>query len=429
MDPEMEAEMTVTASDYAALIGIDWSDQRHDIALRETGATRLEILRIGSKPEELDAWIAGLKARFGGRKIAILLEQTRGALIHALLGHGCFDLYPVNPRTVEQFRKTFSGSGAKGDPTDAALMLELLEKHRGRLRIWKPDNEETRKLARLTEARRKVVNERTQQVQRLGAELKGYFPQALEWAGSELTSSMALDFLERWPSLQAIRKARQESIRRFYTTHSCRSAERINERLQQIRRATPLVSDEAIIEPGMMMVQVLVAQIRVLNQAIERYDERIKELFAQHPDAELFRSLPGGGPALAPRLLAALGTDRNRFESAATVQRYCGIAPVTEASGKSRWVHFRWAAPKFARQTFHEFAGQSLRWSVWARAFYEEQRARGKGHHAAVRAVAFKWIRIIWRCWKDRTPYDESRYLESLRRRGSPLVQRLQAAA
>jgi hypothetical protein len=146
---------------------------------------------------------------------------------------------------------------------------------------------------------------------------------------------------------------------------------------------------------------------------------------AVFPDAGIFTALPGAGPALAPRLLAALGTDRKRFHHATELSEYTGIAPVTERSGKKEWVHWRWAASTFLRQTFHEFAGLSIQQSEWARAHYDLQRERGKNHHAAVRSVAFKWIRVIFRCWKDRTPYDEQRYHEALRRRGSPLAQRL----
>lgn len=413
----------------AALIAIDWSHQKHAIALREVGAERIESLEIPAKPEALTQWIAGLRQRFGGRKVGIILEQSRGALIHALLEHEFVVLYPVNPAMVKRFRATFSGSGAKNDPTDALLMLELLEKHRDRLRAWSPDDPDTRALSRLVEARRKAVNERTQVIQRLDAELKGYFPQAREWAAEDLTSPMALDFLERWPTLRELQRAREQTLRRFYSTHHCRSAEQINRRLHEIRHAVPLVSDWAIVEPSVLTVRMLVGQIRALNQAVQAYEERIQALFAQHPDARLFESLPGAGPALAPRLLAAFGTDRDRFESAASVQRYSGIAPVTEESGKMRWVHFRWAAPKFIRQTFHEFAGQSIRSSVWARAYYEQMRERGKGHHAAVRSLAFKWIRILWRCWQDRTPYDEARYLDALRKRGSALVARIPSIA
>jgi transposase len=413
----------------AALIGIDWSDQHHDIALRVPGSEGIETRQIKATPEALGEWIASLRDRFGDGKIGIVLEQSKGALIHALLEHDCFILYPVNPATVKRFREAFASSGAKADPTDARLMLELLEKHRNRLHAWKADDADTRALARLVEARRKGVDERTQLVQRLTAELKGYFPHALEWAGEDLTSPMALGFLRRWPSFSAVKKAREQTLRRFYTTHHCRSAEKINERLRQIRRAVPLVRDWAIVEPSVLTVRLLVEQIQALNEGIEAYEERIQELFAQHPDAPLFDSLPGAGPALAPRLLAAFGNDRTRFEKPVQMQQYSGIAPVTEASGKSRWVHRRWAAPKFIRQSFHEFAAHSIRSSTWARAYYDQLRERGQGHHAAVRALAFKWIRILWRCWQDRMPYNEARYIAALRRRGSPLAARIPVLA
>ena len=409
----------------AAWIGIDWADQHHDVALKEAGSDRVEHRRIGATPEAVTEWLAELRLRFGGRPVAICLEQTKGALIHALLEHDFLILYPVNPASLDQFRKVFTSSGAKNDPTDAGLLLELLEKHRDRLHAWVPDDPNTRALARYVEARRKAVNSRTQLVQRLGAELKGYFPQALDLVGDDLASPMACDFLRRWPTLKALKRAQEQTVRRFYTTHHSRSAEMITQRIKQIRTAIPLVTDPAIVEPSALTVRILVDQITALAEGIQAYDERIHDLFAAHPDAHLFDCLPGSGATLAPRLLAAFGSDRSRFDSAARVQQYTGIAPVTVSSGKSHWVHRRWAANKFLRQTFHEFAGHSLRYSIWARAYYQQMRSRGKGRHAAIRALAFKWIRILWRCWQDRTPYSETHYVEALRRRGSPLVQQL----
>ena len=132
--------------------------------------------------------------------------------------------------------------------------------------------------------------------------------------------------------------------------------------------------------------------------------------------------MPGAGPVFAPRLLAAFGEQRERYASAAAVQKYAGIAPVTERSGKQCWVHWRLQCPTFLRQTFVEWTAQSIPHSYWARAFYEQQRARGSSHQAALRALAFKWIRILYRCWQDRTPYDEAIYLNALKRRGSSLV-------
>jgi hypothetical protein len=129
--------------------------------------------------------------------------------------------------------------------------------------------------------------------------------------------------------------------------------------------------------------------------------------------------------ALAPRLLVAFGEQRERYGSAAEVQTYAGIAPVMERSGKQSWVHWRCQCPKFMRQTFVEWAAESIQFSFWARAYYQQQRDKGASHQAAVRSLAFKWIRIVFRCWQTGKPYDESTYLVALQRQGSPLIPNL----
>ena len=136
----------------------------------------------------------------------------------------------------------------------------------------------------------------------------------------------------------------------------------------------------------------------------------------------LFAALPGAGSILAPRLLVAFGEQRERYASAAQLQQYAGVAPVLERSGKKCWVHWRLACPTFLRQTFVEWAGSTIPRSFWASAYYHRQRAKGSSHQAAVRALAYKWIRILYRCWQTRTPYDESVYLLALKHRGSPLI-------
>jgi transposase len=301
-------------------------------------------------------------------------------------------------------------------------------KHQDRLRPWHPDDPRTRALARLVQARREAVDLRTRLTQQLRAELKGYFPQALEWTGSDLAHALATKFLLKWPSLGAVQRARSHTVRKFYYAHNCRRGDLIEKRLGGIRTATALTTDSAIIEPSILKVQMLARQIEALRPSIDRYEKEIARRFAGQDDAHLFESLPGAGEHLVPRLLVAFGTDRDRFDRATEIQQLTGIAPVTERSGKRTWVHWRWSASTFVRQSFHEFARLSIHHSEWARAYYELQRQRGKGHHAALRALAFKWLRILFRCWKDRVPYDEARYLRALRKRGSPLADRIELA-
>ena len=167
----------------------------------------------------------------------------------------------------------------------------------------------------------------------------------------------------------------------------------------------------------------LVDQLEALQKHIAIYDKSIRGILVEHKDAAIFQSFPGSGKTFAPRLLTAFGTIRDRYESAQSIQNLSGIAPVIEASGKSHWVHRRRGCQRFTRQTFHEYAAESIRHSMWARAYYVKARARGMGHHAAVRALAFKWIRIMFKCWKDQKPYDEITYLTALKKRDSTLWQ------
>lgn len=418
---KMEAEK------YAALIGLDWASEKHDVWVWDvaTGAGRHRV--VEHTPEALAEWLGELQAQYPGQRLALCLEQSRGALIYALMGHAFMDLYPINPVTLAKYREAFAPSRAKDDPIDARLLSEILRLHRDKLAVWKPDDGQTRLLGFLNEDRRKAVNLRTKLVLRLQAALKLYFPQALEWAGAELFTPMACDWLLKWTTLEALRRAKPQTIRAFYYAHNVRRPDRIEGLLAAIAAARPLTQDAPVIEANRLAVQMLAKQLRLLHGSIAAYEKQIAALFKPHPDAFLFEGLPGAGPTLAPRLLSAFGTDRARLPAAQDMQTYAGVAPVIERSGKSCWTHWRWNCPKFLRQTFHEYAKSSILYSVWARAYYDQQKQRGKGHNAAIRALAFKWIRILHRCWQTRTPYDEGLYLQALERRGSPLFALLAA--
>lgn len=412
--------MKQVPEEFAAYVGIDWADQSHFLSLCEPGSAKVERFKLDHKPEALVRWISDLQRRFPGRRIALALEQSRGALVYALMNYQCLVLYPVNPKALAKFREAFYVSGAKDDPIDSDLLLEMVTKHRNRLRAWQSDDELTRTITLLVEHRRELVDTQTGLTNRLADLLKLYFPQALDWAG-DLATVQACDFLQRWPTLAEVRQATTTELLQFYSIHGCRKAALIEQRLRQIETAQPLTTDGAVITASVTMVQATVAQLRPLMVSIKDMDKQLAELFATHEDHELFSSFPGAGAVLAPRLLSAMGANRDRFATAQEVQQLSGIAPVLERSGKTCFVHRRFACPKFLRQSFHEYAAQSIRWSPWARACYDQQRQRGKGHHAAVRSLAFRWIRIIFRCWQDRVPYSEETYQQALRRRGSEL--------
>ena len=411
-----------TMCDFAALIGIDWADRKHDICLQPGSDGKREFLVLEHRPEAIEDWANALRVRFNNRPVAVCLEQRKGPLIHALMKYEHLVLFPVNPQLLAGLRRAFAPSGAKDDPSDAELAVDILLQHRDKLRPWMPENPRTRQIQALVQARRRLVEQRVRTTNRLTANLKGYFPQALECFDS-LDSVMACDFLSRWPSLGEAKAVGATTLTTFFHKHGVRGTERIDARIAMLKSALPLTTDAGVLMPSLVATRTSVAELRPLIEGIDAYERTIARVFKAHPDAFIFASLPGAGPTFAPRLLAAVGSDRKRYESVDAMQQYLGIAPVTERSGKSKWVHWRYACPTFLRQSIVEWAGMSMRYSYWAAAYYRQQREKGKKHHVAVRALAFKWLRILYRCWKERKPYDEAKYLFALKQRNAPLLQ------
>ena len=414
--------------EFAALIGLDWGDSAHAIALQPTnGPTQTQTLPHSA--ESLHQWLDRLEKDFAGRPVAIAVEASKGAVVYALQERPWITVFPVHPATSTRQRAAFRPSGAKDDTPDALVLLFILQHHRDRLRPLQPDDEATRTLAGLVEARRKAVDRRTLLANQLKSTLKNYFPQALLLVGDDLTTPLARDFLDRWPRLTDVQAAKDITLRNFYTRHNIRRSELIQARLDLRRSARLLTRDAAVVEVSVRIVGMLVAQMRVLAEHISQFETAIEELFAEHPEGAFFRQLPGAGPALAPRLLAAFGTARDLFPEPTSMQRYFGVAPVTEKSGGRCWIHWRWNAPKFLRQTLIEWAGQTVIFCPWAKAYYEQQRLKRTGHHAILRALAFKWLRILWRCWQARQDYNEEKYLQQLEKRKSPIAARARQLA
>lgn len=425
---DMEEHIVEQATRFAALIGIDWSDAKHDICLVETATGTQELSVVTHTPEALNDWARSVRTRFGGEPVAVCLEQSRGSLIYALLKYDFLVLYPINPQMLSRFREAFTPSRAKDDPTDAAYLVELLVHHRERLKAWQPDDERTRTLQLLVEHRRRLVGDQTRISNRLTALLKGYFPQVLQWF-PDIRTVMVCDFLRRWSSLDALKGVRRATLEKFMRSHNSQRTQTIEKRLTAIKTAVPLTTDVAVIKSSTVMVKALAAQMKTTLSAIKEFDREIEAVCQSHEDYDLFASLPGAGKVYASRLLVALGSNRERWATAAELLCFSGVAPVIERSGKSSWTRWRYFCPKFTRQAFVEYAGESIRHSEWAQAFYVAQKAKGKSHQAAVRALAYKWIRIIWKCWQTREKYDEARYVECLRKKGSKLVAEVASAA
>jgi transposase len=402
-------------------VGLDWADKKHCLVVRSAPGAAPRRHLVEHKPEALDSWFLQLRKDHPQGQIAVAVEQSRGPVLYALMKYDFLAIYPVNPRCLADYRRAFKISGAKDDPLDADLLCELVCLHADRLRVLAIEDVPTRQLRLLVEARGDFVHDRTGLSNRLGATLKCYYPAALEMVGEDLASPMALEFLRRWPTLAKLKAAKSGTLRGFFYTHNSRSEDRIVQRLEALKQAVPLTEDPALLEPLQLQMERLVQQLRTLNQSVEQYDLRIKKVFAEHPEAWLFKDLPGCGAVLAPRVAAAFGTIRANFQSANDLLCFSGVAPVKKESGGQKLVQFRYARPVFYHQSIVEFAKCSIGQCQWARLLYEQQLGKGKSRWAAIRMVAFKWLRILWRCWQDRTAYDENKYLRSLQREGVQL--------
>jgi len=405
---------------FTAYIGIDWADSKHDVCIQSVHDKTQEFDVIPHQVEKIDEWVENLCKRFGS-PMAVAVELSKGPIVYALQKHNCFVIFPINPSTLARYREAFTPSRAKDDPTDAQIAVELILRHPERFQPLRPQSVRMRTLATLVEQRRELVGDKIRITNRLRAALKQYYPQMLEWF-DHIDTPLFCDFLTRWPTLLQAKRARVNTLKTFFNEHNMRFEQVLERRLTAIKAASSLTLDEAVIVPYRMQALVFVEQLRIVLDAIKQFDVEIEATANQHDDYRLFSALPGAGPTLAPRLLVAFGEQRERYKNAADMQKYSGVAPVTERSGKKHWVHWRWQCPTFLRQTFVEWASQTINKSYWAGVYYRQQRAKGCTYQAAVRALAFKWIRILYRCWQTRTPYDEMVYLKALARRGSPLL-------
>jgi transposase len=412
-----------TPHPYDLVIGLDRSDKKADLCLIDTrtGQRRAEI--IATAPEALWEWLLALRQQHPQARVGLCLEQPAVHLIPFLEAYDWITLHPINPITLQKYREAFVTSRAKDDTKDADYLADLLLTHHAKLPVWSPEDSATRAVQQLVFHRRAVVDERTGLSNRLIALLKAYFPQALVLCGEDLWRPLATAFLLKWPSLRAAQKTKTATVSQFYYLHGSRSAKLLAQRLALLEKAVAVTDETAVIESFVLRVQLVCRQLQLVQRSVTEFDRQIAAAYAAHPDRLIFASLPGAGAVLGTRLLATMGSQRERFADSATqLQRYTGIAPVTKRSGGSCRIHRRYLCPKFHRQSFHEYAKESILWSRWAAAYYLKQRTKGCPHHTAVRALAFKWQRIIWRCWQDRQAYDEAKYEAALRQRGSDLV-------
>ncbi len=374
--------------------GIDWADQKHDGLVLDEAGRKLGSIHVPHTPEgldKLDAWLSSTLGGQGKEQMACIIETNHGLLISFLLEHG-WPVYPVNPRTVDRKR---SASGAKTDAIDAYLLAKTGRADFADLHRLTPDSEKVAELKGLTRDQDGLIQMQTRLVNQLTACLKAYYPVALDLF-AKLQQHSTLVFLQTYPTMEAAQTASVEQIRQVLTSAGHTTASNVAPKIFEQLHQPSLRANAVTIRTKSRLAIALIVQLLPLVEQIAQYDKEIEQLFLSHEDNGVFSSLPRAGKRLAPRLLAEIGDDPARYETAASLQALGGTSPVLFQSGNYSKPHRRLGCIKPLRNALHQFAWPRTLQEDWALAYYERKRAEGKSHSVAVRALSNIWARIIF---------------------------------
>jgi len=390
-------------------VGIDWADLKHEVRVVDEKGEGVAKFTIPHTAQGLTKLHRRLSMISPNRdELLLALETDKGLVVSFLLDLG-YTVYPINPKVVSRYRDRYRTSGAKSDPLDALVLANILRTDRHRFRPIMPDSTLARELKILTRDHQHLVKSRTALSNQLTACLKSYYPRALELF-SKVTQPITLAFLKAYPTPQSASGLSLKGLRRFLREHRYTHPQRVEELYKTLQQPQMAVESWLARAKSRHMLA-LVSQLEPLLDQIKSYKKEIQKLLKKHPDSEIFLSLPGAGPILAARMLAEVGDNRQRYPDYQALQCEAGTAPVTIASGNYRYVRFRRACKKPLRATLHQFAFCSRRECDWANQFYHQQRRKGKSNSLATRALANKWVKVIFALWQKRQTYNESFHL------------------
>lgn len=390
-------------------VGIDWADDHHDIHILDEQGETIKAFRIPYTPQGLQTLLETAESLSPDKpQVLFAIETSQHLLVDALLETG-YTVYPVNPKQAQRARERYSVAGAKSDAIDAKGLARFLRNDQAELHPFRPSSDLARKLRLLTRDRQALVKLKTQLVNQLTQCLKTYYPRALELF-TTVNSQISLAFLQAYPTPQKATALTTKTLKAFLKQQAY-SAPAKADALWQLLQTPQLPVEPFVIAAKSQLMLALVSQLLPLVQQLKHYDQTIARLFASHPDSKLFKSLPGSGGTVVPRLLSEIGDCRDNHPNVNSLQCQAGTAPVTSSSGQARYVRFRRACNKHLRDALSWFAFGTLNHCPWAKSLYQAKRQAGKGHHAALRIVGQVWLKIIFAMWRHHTPYNEPLFL------------------
>ena len=400
-----------------AFVGFDWASDHHDVVVVSHHGRIVEDFRFDDTAE---GWQVLKRKLSKYPDVAVAIETSSGATVERLLEAG-YAVYPVNPKAAKRYRERKAPSGTKTDRLDAWSQADALRLDGHSWRQLKTDDPLTVELRLLSRDEIALIEQRTALVCQLRAALHEYYPVALQ-AFDNWTLRSSWAFIEAFPTPAGLSKAGKRKWEKFLHTHKLYSRTTYAKRLKLFAQARTFCGSQATTNAKSMLAVALAGQLRVLQSHLDKFRKKIEELFAKHPDHDMFGSLPGAGEKLAPRLLAGLGDDRDRFDSPEGLQCYAGTAPVSYQSGQIKRVRFRRACQTGLRHTVHLWANQSRAKCPWAETYYQKKRNDGQTHACALRCLGQRWLKILWKMWQTRERYDPELHQRNQLKHGSWVI-------
>jgi len=398
--------------------GFDWAGEHHDIIIVDSQGRLVADFRIEHSADGWRQWRE--KTRACG-KLGVAIETSFGMVVEQLLESGV-TVFPVNPKAARRYRERRNPSGTKTDRHDAWALADALRTDGHAWRPLGPKDPIIEELRMLCRDEVALIEERTALVNQLRQALHEYYPAALE-AFEDWTAPYAWAFVERFPTAEALLKAGKRQWEKFLHLHKLARPRTYQARLETFAKAGEWHVSSGMVKAKSLLAVARARQLRTLQAQLDEYRRRIEELFASHPDSGLFGSLPGAGPKLAPRLLGEVGGDRALYDDAQGLQCVAGTAPVSYQTGKIKKAYIRRACNRSLRHAMYLFAHQSTTQCTWAKIYYDSLRAKGKSHAQALRCLGQRWIKIIWKMWQTRTPYDAEFHMKNQITHGSWVLQ------
>jgi transposase len=395
--------------------GFDWAKDHHCVVVVDAHG---EVVTLFEFQHSAEGWkdFSERVASLAGLGVAI--ETSSGPAVDQLLQRE-FTVFPVNPAASESYRQRKAPSGTKTDHHDAWALADALRVDGQRWKALAPSDPLSLQLRLLCKDEVALIEQRTQLVNQLQQALLEYYPAALE-AFEDWTQSFSWDFIIEFPTPEKLAKVGAHRWRKFLHTHHLWRPGSVDKRLEIFGRATGFQGSAGVVKAKSQLAVSLCKVLRTLEQQLQEYRQQIEELFKHHPDHHLFGSLPGAGDVLAPRLMAAVGTDLNRYGNELSVlQAFAGTAPISYQSGQIRKARMRWACDKFMRYTVHLWAECFWKYSPWGKVYYRKKRQEGKSHACALRCLAQRLLKILFRMILDHKPYDAELHARNQEKHGS----------